>query len=266
MNSRPQHGVLVISIDAAFGETAPAADRLVHQFDAIRNSTTWLLELLDELELPATWFFTDATMSLAPRVSAAPTQHEIGLLLGRNAGSKQHERSTFSRSLQRRFSVARAYGIDILTLGIPGKQTIAHLDLLAKHGVATVRQPVAAGSDRLRGWRCVEPLRFGICNLAATIQSHCASPWQQLTHGWTISRHLQKSAFEQEYCHLTIDIGSIVTDAARRKLRRTLRIAARHFAGRSQARPAQVLTMAAVTNRLAERFVGRRAQSILRAA
>jgi hypothetical protein len=272
MIRRSQNGVAVISVDMTFGDVASAADRAIASkadFDALRDTSHWLLDLLDELGLPATWFVPESMISiLGPRILGTSTQHEIGLCTEANTNNQQPGRGTFARNLQRQLTLAHASDIEISSVAIPRGGIVAHVDLLAKHGIAAVRcasSTRSAGAKRT-GWQHVEPLRFGVWNLPVTIHVERGALWERLLQGWSVSRRLERVADEQEYCHISFDIGSVAQGAPRRRLRRLLRAASRTFCSTQSTRQVQALTMAELAKRLAVPAVARSAQSILKAA
>ena len=267
MKRRPTHGILVISIDVN-GESAVAGttnhSTPISGVAASLGATKWLLQLLDECRLPATWFFTGpGTSMLRSHVVAADTKHEVGLLIGENGQSTG--RLEFRQNLQRRVSAARAAGIEITSLAAKTSRRIDYLDLLVKHGIRAVRlhSPHPANrSPRDAGWAAVSTLRFGISSLPVTLEFSGGSGWQQWIRSWQMRRVISASARQRQYCHLALDVHDLANSRARDALRRTLRVAARLV----KADQFQPETVSSVAASLMARPSIPAAQSILRAA
>jgi hypothetical protein len=265
MKSRPDQGVLLISVDVAADAQASHNDAIAADTVAVIEATRWLLSLLDELRLPATWFLAGPAASvLRSHVANAAARHEIGLLVSESSQSQQ-ARLEFSRNLDRRILAARASGIEITSLATREPKQIEHLDLLVKHGIRAVRQcdrGNTGNSGRRSGWPVVSTLRFGITSLPATLSACDPSRWPGWATGWEMRRQIASAAQRRQYCHLTLDIHSLLNARARRLLRTTLRAAARRFD-----KPAcRIETISALAESLMARPIARGAQSILRAA
>jgi hypothetical protein len=265
MKSRPDYGVLLISIDVAADASASHHEGIAADTVAVSEATRWLLGLLDECRLPATWFLAGPSASvLRSFISSAAVRHEIGLLVAESCQS-QEARFEFSRSLERRLLAARAAGIEISSLATREPRPIEHLDLLVKHGIRAVRQcnrHNGSESGRRVGWPAVSTLRFGITNLPATLSDSYPPRWRYLPAGWDMRRQIARAAERRQYCHLALDVHNVLNMRARKRLRATLRGAGRQFekAGR------RIETVSSLAAGLMARPIVRGAQSILRAA
>ena len=267
MKLRPQHGVLLISIDVAAESSVLRVSESGAGTDtaAVLDATKWLVNLLDRCRLPATWFLAGPGASvLRSQIVTAKVQHEIGLLVSENCQS-QRARLEFSRHLDRRLLAARAAGVEISSLATREAKRIGHLDLLVKHGIRAVRQgdgrPDGNIAGRL-GWSAVSTLRFGISSLPATLLAFDAPRWPSWAKGWEDRRQIASAAARRQYCHLTLDIHSLAKSRARRRLQSTLRVAARHFHNPE----CRVETFSSLAASMMARPIARGAQSILRAA
>jgi hypothetical protein len=269
MKRRPAHGVLVISIDVNGDSGVPAVSHRATPINgaaATLGATKWLLALLDECRLPATWFFTGpGTSVLRSHVVGAKTKHEVGLLAleaGQGSGRLQ-----FRQSLQRRVSAARAAGIEVTSLAASTNHRIDYLDLLVKHGIRAVRfsSPQIGGGGlppRQMGWSAVSTLRFGISSLPATLQLCVGSGWRLWIKNWELRRQISAAAAQRHYCHLALDVHDLAQTKAREALRRALRVASR-LVGSNQF---QAETVSSVAASLMARPTVPSARSILRAA
>ena len=264
MKRRPTHGVFIISIDVAGDSTAAAnSNRSTATADAAAtlDAAKWLLHLLDQCRLPATWFLAGPGASvLRSQVVGAVVKHEVGLLVVER-GRDSLGRLEFRQSLQRRVLAARATGIEITSLAAKTSRQIEHLDLLVKHGIRAVRlgKPTAG---RPSGWSAVSTLRFGISSLPTTLEAASGSRWQHWIKGWENRRHITAAARQSQYCHLALDIGALANSGARAALRQTLRLASRL----AVAQQIQAETVSTVASCLMATPSTPRAQSILRAA
>jgi hypothetical protein len=266
MKSRPDHGVLLISIDVA-AESAALHNDLIAAADtvAVIEATRWLLRVLDEHRLPVTWFLAGPGGSvLRSHIVNAEMRHEIGLLVVESSPSQQ-ARLEFSRNLDRRIMAARAAGIEISSLAAREPKQIEHLDLLVKHGIRAVRQcdrRFGGDSSRRTGWPAVSTLRFGITSLPATLSASEPARWPLWATGWDVRRQIASAAERHQYCHLTLDIHSLMSAHARRRLRSMLRVAARRF----DKPGCRIETLSSLAASFLAQPIARGAQSILRAA
>lgn len=268
MKRRPMHGVLVISIDVAGDSVAlGASNRLAITPDTTTTLevTKWLLRLLDQYRLPATWFLAGpGTSVLRSHVVAADIRQEVGLLVV-DGGPQSRARVEFARNLQRRLLAARAAGIDISSVATQASRRIDHLDLLIKHGIRAVRpgaRGLAHSAVERCGWAAVSTLRFGISSLPPTWRAVDAPRWQRWIKAWEARRQIVAAARRRQYCHLTLDIHTLANAGAREVLRQTLRVASRlvHSSGM------RAETVSSVAASLVARPSAPCAQSILRAA
>jgi hypothetical protein len=177
----------------------------------------------------------------------------------------QPARFEFSRNLDRRILAARAAGIEISSLAAREPKQIEHLDLLVKHGIRAVRQcdrQFGDSSSRRSGWPAVSILRFGITSLPPTLCLSEPARWPVWSTGWDVRRQVASAAERRQYCHLTLDIHSLSTAHARRRLRSILRVAAQRF----DKPGCRVETISSLAAGFLARPIARGAQSILRAA
>lgn len=266
MKRRLTYGVLVISVDAG-GPAASGPIRSAPVFDAATalDSTKWLLRLLDDYRLPATWFLTGPSTSiLRSQVISAQVRHELGLLITEK-DSETLGRFEFGQNLERRLVAARATGLDVSSLATQASRRIEHLDLLVKHGIRAVRNgaPGSLGSAAgASGWAAVSTLRFGISDLPTTMKSVDSPRWQRWIKAWENRRHIAAAAKQRQYCHMTVDVQTLANSGPREALRQTLRVASRL----ARSSRIQVETVSAVASSLMARPSASRAQSILRAA
>ncbi len=133
MSSRDR-GVLVVTVDVPLAaDTAASEQRVLETVD-------WLRNLLDRLQLPSTWGFSDARLPTAgPFASGASGLHELAVMgdrtwLGREAGRKR-----FARGLGERVAAARTAGAPATTLFAGHAICRDHIDLLIKRGFSAVR-------------------------------------------------------------------------------------------------------------------------------
>jgi hypothetical protein len=265
MKRRPTHGVFLISIDVAGDSTATSnSNRSAAMADsaATLDAAKWLLQLLDQCRLPATWFLAGpGTNVLRSQVIGAVVKHEVGLLVVESGGDSLG-RLEFRQNLQRRVLAARAAGIEITSLAAKTSRRIEHLDLLVKHGIRAVRAGVGPTAGRPSGWSAVSTLRFGISSLPTTLEAADGSRWQHWIKAWENRRHITAAARQCQYCHLALDIRTLAKSGAREALRQTLRVASR-LAVVEQIRAE---TVSSVASYLMATPSTPRAQSILRAA
>jgi hypothetical protein len=266
MKSRPDYGVLLISIDVE-AESSTLHNEVIAAADtaAVLDATKWLVNVLEQCRLPATWFLAGPGASvLRSHIVNAHLRHEIGLLVA-DGSQGQPDRLDFSRNLDRRILAARAAGIEISSVAARGPKQIEHLDLLVKHGIRAVRQcdrRSDANSSRRSGWPSVSTLRFGITSLPGTLCAPNPARWPFWATAWDMRRQIASAAERRQYCHLTLDIHTLAGAQARKRLQRTLRVAARRF----QKPGCRIETMSSLAASLLARPLVRSAQSILRAA
>ena len=267
MKARPEHGVLVISVDVAGDSSPPQKAEAIGMCDAraVLDAAKWLLRTFDALGLPATWYLAGpGTSVLRSHVIAASVRHEIGLL-AIDGGSQNHGRPVFARDLERRILASRAAGVEITSLATRMSGRVEHLDLLVKHGIRAVRHGVSVkGRDAGErfGWGAVSTLRYGISSLPATMIAVERPRWQLWLKAWEDRRQIATAAQRRQYCHLAIDVHLLAQPGSRKHLYGTLRSAARLFDGSHN----RIETVSSLTESLMARPSAPRAQSILRAA
>jgi hypothetical protein len=267
MKRRPTHGVFVISIDVAGDSTTVSGSRrstVLADAAATLDAAKWLLQLLDQYRLPATWFLAGpGTSVLRTYVIGADVRHEVGLLVSEN-GRDSSRRLEFRQNLQRRVFAARAAGIEVTSLALKTPWRIENLDLLVKHGIRAIRAGRGPTIDSARptGWGAVSTLRFGISSLPTTLEAVESPRWQRWIKAWENRRHIGAAARHRQYCHLTLDIRTLVGSGPREALRQTLRVASRLVV----AERIQAQSMSQVATCLMARPSTPPAQSILRAA
>ena len=265
MKRSPTNGALVISIDVG-GEAPPSADVPAEPDEraCVLDSSHWILRLLDQYRLPATWFINGPDTSLLrSHILNSRGEHEIGLLIG-DSGGERLCRSAWAQSLQRRLLAARAAGVEITSVATHGTERMQHLDLLIKHGLRAVRPGGINTYEEAKrsGWNAVTILRFGIVSLPTTSQFTAVSSWRRWLNTRDLRRQIVNSAEDGQYCHWTIDIRVARDPAIRDAIERILKSSARVLESGS--------LLAGTVSTVATSFLQRPAtvpaQSILRAA
>jgi hypothetical protein len=272
MKNVPGHGVLILSVDGADQQMPFANEPMgtsiarekVHD-NALFGASKWLLELLDQQGLQATWFFeAPATSPMLCRIVRSRLKHEIGLSMC-DSGSSKLSRAALARNLQRGLLAARSVDVEITSVSIAGSTPTEQLDLLAKYGIRSIRPGIAATDpqcDRRSGWNAVSVLRFGILNLPHTATLTNASRMPRWITNWTAARSVTAAAKRQQYCHLAINLCQLVEARQRSQLEWLLRHAARIWKHNN----CRIETMSSVSAALVSRPSAPHTQSILRAA
>lgn len=145
MSSR-ERGVLVVTVDV------PLAADIASSDPRVAGTIGWLRDLLDHLQLPASWGCAEAALPVAGRFLAdTPARHELALVgdaawLGHPCGRKR-----FARGLDARVATARSAGAPATTLFAHHTIRRNYVDLLIKRGLSAVRggwdpYPGAGGS------------------------------------------------------------------------------------------------------------------------
>ena len=265
MRPKPHCGILVVSIDVdeqSLGRMT--GERILAAADALATyeAAKWMLNVLGEFGLPATWFVTHTDRNILRAI--AGSGHEIGSLITTGVDARL-SRQTLHAQLEQQSQAAGMLGVRITSMAIDTVQPIDHLDWLAKRGIralrlASFRHP--RQSQEQNSWRKVTDLRFGICNLPATSNVERAPWWKQWISVRRISQHIAVAGDKRQYCHLTFKLRSLSDSAAKWQARCILSSAAKHFHN-AQNRP---LTMSAAALSVMSQPHARRAHSILRAA
>lgn len=160
----PVTGVCVLSIDLV-SHDARAAE-VCRQLAAANLPAVWGLSALPGEEL-----------------SAALRKHagcEVALVAEASWAAEGASRRDFSHSLAGGLGQLASAGFSATTLIMPAARLAAHDDLLVKHGIQTVRVGPARGQRPFLAGRwpwlrsappakCVQPLRWGLCEVAASI-------------------------------------------------------------------------------------------------
>lgn len=167
-----------------------------------------ILQLLEELRLPATWAVGDPTHSAVTElVTLSAVPHELALLgdshwVGRTAGRKR-----FAHELSRRVTQARSHGIELATF-VPRVAPVAqHIDLVVKQGFqAVVGAPDAA--DRTTRQMLPRLLHYGVWEISATDRLPPPRTWLPLAR-WKLRRALRRAAAETAPLHWNVDAAAV---------------------------------------------------------
>ncbi len=265
MKTSLPHGVFVLSIDVGGDSVATNSIEGVSISDsaATLDAAKWLLNVLDQQRMAATWFLAGpGTSLLRSHVLAAEVKHEIGLLVA-DPALHPGGRLAYSRNLERRLYAARAAGVEVQSLATRSVKRLEHLDLLVKHGIRTVRQGAARPQTQAHSsWSAVSTMRFGICNMPPNLNAIDRSWWQGWIASLGIRRQIALAAQRSQYCHFALDVQTLTTLTARKRLQAVLRAAGRRCDGVAF----RATTVASLAASLMARPVAPHAQSILRAA
>jgi hypothetical protein len=255
-------GILSISIDLE-----PDVTRLgLAQQRALDETTERVLDLLDELELSATWAVSDPAVSAATeRIRVAGQGHEIAIQgdsswVGRAAG-----RSRFGRELARRVAHGRSAGMALTTLVLRSVELDEHVDLAIKQGITAVRQGTDQAKGRGETGALPKPLRFGLWSFAVSQLLPGSSRWMPGGGGGRSARlGIDQAIAGRGLYQLTIDAPAL---AARG---RSALSAVRHVLEHADRRRAQgvldVATLGSTAQQLSRQHRGTPSRSILRVA
>lgn len=180
MRTDRRGGSVVISVDIPADQQAGVAD------------VPRLLDLFDRLGIAATWALAgDVDISLARKISDRTVGHELAMLVDSDAIHGRATRGQVARyiiSRQEQLAAAELSATSLIGQGSVAGWLDRDVDLLAKHGITTIRfggdgADAAARGRRLRVFRgardwlwassapMVQPesVRFGVWSLAASM-------------------------------------------------------------------------------------------------
>ncbi|MCA9101810.1 MAG: hypothetical protein R3C10_19300 [Pirellulales bacterium] len=153
MRTDRQRGSVVISVDVTT-DSPPLLAEIPR-----------LLDLFDRLSLSATWALDDAAgVELARQIAVRTAGHELALLVGPDALDDDASRGEVARYVvARQEQLAEA---DLTATTLAGEQSAAWLerdvDLLAKHGIETVRFGASCNDSAMIKRRL--PAVLGVCD------------------------------------------------------------------------------------------------------
>jgi len=254
-------GILAISIDLEVDRVRPT----LPQQRSVDETTHWLLNVLDEYQLPATWALTDpAAAPMSQRIASLGPEHDIAILgdstwVGRRAG-----RSRFGRELARRTVQGRGAGVTVSTLVLNSAELDDHFDLAIKHGITAVRQARGLNAGATAG---LEPqtLRYGLWSFGVSLGLPGDSRWLPGGGGARAARAgIERAIAACRLFQLVIDAPQLSArgHSARRVVQRVLQ----HAQQRRSQGVLDVETLRSATGKLSNQQQSRPSRSILRPA
>ncbi len=256
MRAKPHLGVVALSILSS-RDTSPDFERSRRLIENAR----WLNQVLDDHDLPATWFISDAEVqAVRARVASSQAAHEIGFLVDVGRSSA---RAKFGRELDRQLVTARACGVEVSSVAAFGG-VLPQPDMMVKRGVSAICY-IDHHQVRWRRaiqWHKVEAPRFGLWNLPSTLEIGAGGWWSQAKARNQALRQAADVANGAGFSHLTIELEHVSGRSARRTLKAVVGdVSALCEKGRLETR-----TLSGVVDLLTARATIRPAHSILRAA
>ena len=254
-------GALTISIDVQLPTQAMVwtANR---DLDSIAGP---LIDAFNCYRLPATWGLADPARSpLVARLRQLPGEHEVAVLGEAAWLGSPLSRADFGSELSRRVLAARAAGLSISTLMPSGAILDDHLDVVLKYEISAVRGVVDVHGRAARPAQ-PNPLHYGLWEVPAALSLPGSSHWLPGGGlGWKARRQIDRAATNGTVFHLVIDAAAFATAGA--SALKTLHRVLRHAEHRLDDRRIDVLTLAALAERLSPPRRGVASKSILRTA
>ncbi len=225
MNTRLSRAVVAISIDLEVAGTQQ--ERVTPR--AVEEVAFWLLDVLNQCELPATWAVADpANSPIGERILSLGSRNELAILgeaawVGREAG-----RGRFGREMARRI-VQNHSAAPISTLVLRSGELGELSDLAIKHGITAVRPAASSTANRPARWQ-PQTLRYGLWSFPTSHALPGLSHWLPGGGGLRAVRAGIDRAIEARgLFHLTIDAPQLVLRgaSAQRVVERVLQYAQR---------------------------------------
>ncbi len=215
-------------------------------------------ELFEEFQMAVSWGLSDLTGDpLVPQLLSGQISHEIALYPQGDERDSQAGGDLARTDLQRHLSIAKAAGLEITSLMLPGGAPPARLDALVRAGICmVVRDHVATGRRRVR--HPIRTLRFGLWEMQA---SFLFAEDSGRTGGLAIRRRIDRAMSGGGLCHVVL--GDLVSGD--RQSLRSLERLLQHVARRRDDGQLQVRTISQIAAQLPHRRSTPAAQSILRA-
>lgn len=170
-------------------------------------TTRELIELLESCRLAATWAVADPVHSaVSGYVALSELPHELAVLGGKDWLGPAVGRKVFARELGRRFTLARAAGLQVSTLISRTRPPTDHADLLVKHAIRAVAGLESAPIHN----PFTEPrtLHYGVWEFSPAAGLPAPSTW--LSSGTRrVCRCIRRAATQAATFHLIIDAAAI---------------------------------------------------------
>jgi hypothetical protein len=257
MRAKPSTGVVALSVYSLSKQSQDVG----HAKHLIENAH-WLLQLLNEHRLPATWFLPDVVAQVVhPNVASSNVPHELGILID---NIQSERRAEFAREIDRQRLIAANAGMNVTSLAITGG-TVQQLDMLIKRGISALCpleiEPVSPLREAMN-WNKIETPRFGIWSLRSTLRIGDGGWLAQAMSRNYAKRQIGEAAIESQLSHFVVPLDHVDRTTVRRSIRAAI---ARTVLLRDQGK-LQTHTLAGVVNYLTARPAVQRAKSILRVA
>jgi hypothetical protein len=257
MRAKPSTGVVALSIYSLPKQSQDFG----HSKHLIENAQ-WLLQLLNEHRVAATWFLPDIVAQVVrPRIAASKVAHELGILID---NGRSERRAELAREIDRQRLIAANAGSNDTSLAMTSGP-VQQLDMLIRRGISALCPLEIDRASPLKdamNWNKIETPRFGIWNLRSTLRIGDGGWLAQTMSRKYARRQIGESASESKLSHLLVPLDHV----GRTTVRRTLRALIAQTAMLRDKAKLEAHTLAGVVDQLTARPAIHRAKSILRVA
>ena len=252
---------LVITVDLE-----PAAHRSnVQEARRLDEVTEWLVAIVNDLDMVATWAVADPAHSAATELLASgQANHELALLGDASWVGPAAGRGRFAKELFRRVSGSRGADLTVSSLVSRNVDVAQHIDLLVKHNITAITG--LPSSEELK--RPLSPPRvvcYGLWEMPVAARLPGQGNWRhRLVYASAIRRGIHHAAREFQVFHLRIDAWRL--SQSTRSERRVVQRALGYIARAVERRGAYCLTLGQLAAQLSQVPSITPARSILRSA
>ncbi len=204
------------------------------------DSCEKLIEVLEDLQLPATWALSHRHIELAKTV-ARPSRlrNELALLTESSWCSPMGSRESFLSELRGKLDLYRSFQSDVSTLALHSNDVERHLNGLAREGIQVVRRQAVDPVGRKM--RPNNLPRYGLMVIEPTaVLPGRPAFWVRWDSAYSAKRSLWNAMSQRVSQDVTIDLGQLskLPESRTRQLVSWLRTVARlKNAGRLEIEP-----------------------------
>jgi hypothetical protein len=261
LSSFSRLSAFAISLDLQSSSIAPRGADLV----SVQHCLGHLLRLTGQAGVPATWSLSETKdVTTVQKIRQASSNHEIAIWGDSSWTATTTPRNVYSRELSRRVLAARAFGFETSSLVFDSPALPRHGNLLERLGISATRK-ARTPDNASRAAVGARSMRDGLWEMPAAVVYPGAGRWfSATTSGLNIRRAIDRAAAVCDVYHLVVDVPRLA--AAGGSAIRSLERIVLHAVQRREEQRLQILTMAQITDQLAQSRTARPARSILRIA